>query len=221
SHFLAGRVMGDQDSTVVNACSRAAYGVPGSVNLALPLAISTCEFQSYTGANVPDGIPGTAVDPPVGPPPGYGGGGRPDFPPAYAGWKNKPLHELYVMTHGNGDLDPCAFKGKDTNGGFGWLDDSSNCSTNLQLDSTGQHYWAEILTGSAPPNPCRDRLPSLRGTVIDVPVFDCLVKQAPLPTGGADAQSNCAPQNAGGAKTWYHVAGFAKFYLSGYSFPGA
>jgi hypothetical protein len=201
-------------ATVQN-CARAAWGSPGSFTATLPIAMSTCEFMRYTGATLgPAGIPGDAVDPPEGAWPGYGGSGQPSFPPPYSGWPNKVKQEQYVMTHSD-KSDPCSYQGKDTAGGFGWLS-STNCLATINVDSTGNHYWANIDTGNNVPNSCKTVLDALHGTVLDVPIFDCLVRNnGGAPTGGPAAQTSCSPGSAGGSQTWYHLAGFAKFYLSG------
>jgi hypothetical protein len=202
--------------TTVQKCARAAWGSPGSFTATLPIAMSTCEFMRYTGATLgPAGIPGDAVDPPEGAWPGYGGSGQPSFPPPYSGWPNKVQHEAYVMTHSDKASD-CSYQGKDTAGGFGWLDETG-CVATVEVDNTGAHYWAKINVGNAVPNSCRPVLESYQGLVLDVPVFDCLVKNSGVPSGGPASQASCSPEPplAGGAQTWYHLAGFAKFYVSG------
>jgi hypothetical protein len=202
-------------NTSVTNCARSAWGSPGSFKATLPIAMSTCEFMRYTGATLgPAGIPGDAVDPPDGAWPGYGGSGQPSFPPPYSGWPNKVKQEQYVMTHSDKSAD-CAYQGKDTAGGFGWLS-STNCLATIDVDSTGNHYWANIDTGNNVPNSCKNVLDALHGTVLDVPIFDCLVRNnGGAPTGGPASQTSCSPGSAGGSQTWYHLAGFAKFYLSG------
>lgn len=57
------------------------------------------------------------------------------------------------------------------------------------------------------------------GTVIALPVFDCFVRSGSAPTGPPPTTSG-ACTDGGGSKTWDHIAGWAKFYLSGYDLPG-
>jgi Flp pilus assembly protein TadG len=213
TNFVAGML--GQSTSSAGACARAAWGPLVQYEGSLPLAISICEWQSYAGIdNVTAGLPSGLPAPPAGAWPGYnatGAGGQSQWPPAYAGWKNKVGYEQYVMTHSQ-ETD-CNFKGKDTAGGFGWLDNTA-CSTTIQVNLTG-NYWAEIQTGNAVPQSCKDILHAYYGKTILVPIFDCMVKQSPLPTGGKDDQTSCAPADSGGAQTWYHILGFATFYMSG------
>jgi hypothetical protein len=199
------------DNPHVSACARAAWGPPAGFTGSLPLAISICEFQSYTGSDVLNGIPGAAVDPPSGTWPGYGGAGQPAWPPAYAGWENQPLHELMVMTHSTAGTN-CDYKGKDTDGGFGWLDDGTNCTTTVST-TNGVDYWAEIKTGNSVPGSCKSVIEAYYGKTLLVPIFDCIQTSFSAPTGAPSG--DCTSSGGGGAKSWYHVLGFATFYLSG------
>jgi hypothetical protein len=192
------------------ACARAAWGPPGSFQGSLPLAISICEFQRYTGSTVVDGIPGDFTEPPSGPGTGYGGVGQPAYPLPYAGWPNQKKYEQYVMTHSDKTAD-CSVNGKDTAGGFGWLTAASGCITNVQT-SNNTDYWAKIETGNAVPSDCTSVIDSYYGKTLLLPVFDCLVKSTTgLPSGGISTQT-C---DGVGGTTYYHLAGFASFYLSG------
>ncbi len=211
-------IIGQSADTSVGACGRAAWGVAGSYSGTVPFAISTCEWQSYTGSDSEKGLPATVVAPPNGTSPGYGGPGQPAWPAPYAGWPNQPGHELYVMSHDTGG-DNCSFKGKDTNGGFGWLTTGSSCDVTIS-SVNNVDYWALIQTGNSVPSTCTSVLPTFLETVIDIPVFDCLVvNNSGTPTGGIGSY-NCdaGTTSGGGSKTYYHLAGYAKFYLSGYHF---
>jgi hypothetical protein len=54
----------------------------------------------------------------------------------------------------------------------------------------------------------------LQGQVIYIPVFDCM-------TGGATTITAATDCNSGnGSNTYYHVAGYAAFYVTGWKFSG-
>jgi Flp pilus assembly protein TadG len=203
------------DNPHISACARATWGPPGGNKATVPITISTCEWQTYTS-----GGSTYVVDPPSGPSPGYGGPGQPAFPPA-ATWPNTAGHELVVMLHDT-SVPTCSYNGKDTAGGFGYLDPAaSTCTTNIQTVN-GSDYWARIDTGSSASPSCQAALASRWKTVIDLPVFDCLVKSTSgVPSGGiAGLTCTGASPGSGGAQTYYHIAGWAKFYLSGYKIGG-
>ena len=97
--------------------------------------------------------------------------------------------------------DPCpdlGHTGMDAPGGFGWLD-QTDCKT--QVDNNG---WVNVDTGKSGPSYCLKA-----GEVIYIPIFDCVSK----------AKSLC-DNVAGGANTWYHINGFAAFYVTAWEFPG-
>jgi hypothetical protein len=188
--------------------------VPGGGTFTSPITISTCEWQTYTNG----GLIYTA-QPPVAPWPGYGGAGQPAYPLA-ATTPNTPGRELIIDLH-----DPakpgCSYLGKDTAGGFGYLDTSASCSTSLTT-TNGIDVWAGIDTGNSASGSCQTAMSNIwtSGPVIDLPVFDCMVKSTTgTPVGSPPV--DCDPGDAGGANTYYHVKGIAKFYLSGYRLGGA
>lgn len=210
SRVLAGGASGDKGTS---ACARAAWGTPGGFAGALPLTFSSCEWrkQVVTG-------PGYVTEAPIGATatiPGYGSGGQPAWPDA--------AKEVVVMLHDpNDEAGDCMWNGKDTSGGFGWLaPKSGQCEADLKPDD-----WVQIKPGSSIPSPeCSTNLSNIRHRVVDFPVFDCIVGSGVAPTGPppttpADA---CDPKTgaAGGSKSWYHLAGWAKFYISGYRLTGS
>lgn len=211
--FTRANDTGPDDSSVIS-CARAAWGVPGGGTFTSPITISVCEWQTYTNG----GLTYTA-QPPVAPWPGYGGAGQPAYPPA-ATTPNTPGRELIIDLH-----DPakpgCSYQGKDTAGGFGYLDTSGSCSTSLST-TNGTDVWANIDTGSSATTSCQTAMSNIwtSGPVIDLPVFDCMVKSTTgTPVGSPP--TDCDPGDAGGANTYYHVRGIAKFYLSGYRLGGS
>jgi Flp pilus assembly protein TadG len=207
------RAVSGNENPHVTSCARAAWGPPSGYTGSFPIAISVCEFVSYTGTDALNGIPGAAVGPPTGPYPGYGGPGQDAWPDPYSGWPNKVQDELYVMTHTTGGTH-CTFKGKDTDGGFGWLESGTNCSTTVST-SNNVDYWAQIGTGNNVPTDCKTVLDNYYGKPLLGPIFDCLLRSGSLPTGGIASLPTCTESGGGGGTTWYHILGFATFYLSG------
>jgi hypothetical protein len=205
--YFSRLILGGGEDVTVEACARAAWGPPGSYTGSVPVVISACEWMRQTN----DGI--DYVDEgPIGGNPGYGGAGQPAWPDA--------AREVVVILHDPLDEDSdCDWNGKDTAGGFGFVD-SSGCAATVTTDG-----WINIDPGASAPSDCRTVLPGLVGTKISLPVFDCLINSHTTPTGPAPSpppEDVCDPtvRASGGAKSWYHVEGWAQFYLSGYEFPG-
>jgi hypothetical protein len=112
---------------------------------------------------------------------------------------------------------PCAINGKDTAGGFGYVVDSAgNCQANVSIND-----WAQIDAGSSPPSGCYDAVAALRRTVVELPIFDCLIKAGSLPTGDISGYPDCTGASGGGSNSYYHVVGWSKFYLTGYKVGGS
>jgi hypothetical protein len=202
SQLLSG---GGPDNTV-HACARAAWGPPGDYAATIPLTISTCEWDAQTASGT-DWV----TDQPVGKP-GYGGVDQPAWPGAD--------REIIVRLHDPGDDEqPCDWNGKDTPGGFGWVD-NTNCQALVSTDG-----WVNIDTGNDVPADCKSVLPGLVGTTVSIPVFNCIYPSKTAPVGDPFTWSpvpDCNPEtkDAGGANSWYHIEGWAKFYVSGYRFSG-
>ena len=95
-------------------------------------------------------------------------------------------------------------------GGFGTLEiiPGNDCSF-LEYD----HHWMHTSSGNNVP--CN--LDALVGTVINLPIFDCTAQN---PAGAAPPIGDCLGGQGNGA--YYHRAGYASFYLSGYqvNIPG-
>ncbi|HET7398032.1 MAG TPA: pilus assembly protein TadG-related protein [Intrasporangium sp.] len=187
------------------ACARAAWGQPGGFSASVPMTFSACEWKAAT-SNGTDYV----QDSPSGAWPGYGGSGQPAWPPV--------SKERVIILHDPADESAdCSWNGKDTSGGFGYVASSGNCSANVTTDN-----WAQIDNGNNVPTGCDTALQGLRGRVVNVPVFDCLIASSSQPVGPVPATANCDPtqQLSSGSNTWYHIAGWAKFYLSGYKLSG-
>ena len=205
SRVLAGGASGDAGTS---ACARAGWGMPEGYSAALPLTFSSCEWDRQTSGGVDYVEQG-----PVGSIPGYGGGGagQPAWP--------SPTKEVIIRLHNPGDTDnDCDWNGKDTGGGFGWLDYSgSDCIANVQDGN-----WVKIDTGNNTPKPCKAVISEMKNRVVELPVFDCITSSKEAPVGPIPSLETCDPTDPpkGGEKTWYHLAGWAKFYISGYYLPG-
>lgn len=190
-------------NTTVRACARAAWGPTGpSTQMVLGMTISECDWKSITGYDDTTNPPTPAVYPP-GPVgiPGY------DTDPAtpQPSWPT----EQYVYTTGNPTSCNTSSPGGTAPGGFAWLSSTGNCQVSLTTGS-----WIQSQAGNAG---CPEaNLAPYWKTVIYVPVFDCVSTvnpplPNPVPTG-----FTCTPAQ-GGTQVYYHIAGFAAFYLSGWN----
>ena len=186
----------------LRACARSAWGQPGAYNASVPLTFSYCEWDDFTrgGSNY--------QNEPMGAWPGYGGSGQPHWPAT--GQENT----LYLQDHGT--TSPCRFFGlHDVPGGFGWLNSGSGCMT---IIATGN--WAQVDTGISAPSGCSGLIASLRGRVIDLPIFDCMWNSGGMPTFTPTLnQVGCT--SGTGSNTWDHIKGWARFYISGYKIGGS
>ena len=202
----------DESSTDIHACSRAAWGTPGGATATTPITISVCEWQKYT-----NGGASWVANPPTGAWPGYNASTNP-YPPPFT-TPNTSGREQMLTLH-DPSKPPCSFNGKDTAGGFGYLQPTGSCEATIVTNGSDQ--WANIDTGSSATNDCKTRLADIyaNGPVVDIPVFDCIVKSTTgTPTGGI-AGKDCTGAGASGAGSYYHIAGWAKFYISGYKIGG-
>jgi hypothetical protein len=182
--------------TTVAACARAGWtgGFPSTLNV-LPVTMSYCDWQAQTGYN---GTPGSAVYPP-GPmdslaPTGYGVGN-----PWSASWQRT------VYTKGSPTTCP-TWNGHTAPGGFAQLDTNTVCSV-----STSNNAWYHGQPGNSTPCPTAT-FNGLVGTIVYLPVFDCMT---PAPV-TIDPSTDC--NSGSGNNTYYHVSGYAAFYLTGWYF---
>lgn len=209
-------VGGGYRGETVRACSRAAW-VPGGspIGAVLPVAFSYCQWQAATGF-VPPPIP-PATTPaynaghfelppyPVSNPgplnPGYGSSPNTAWPgtevPLYT---QSPSHPSGSCPTWNTHVAP---------GTFGEL-----AQTGCNADVTNN--WVQGANGN--PAPCDlTLLNALRGTITYVPIFDCYTPAifdfANPPSPAPDCNDN-QPAN------WYHISGYAAFYLTGFNFSG-
>ncbi|GAA2159927.1 putative Flp pilus-assembly TadE/G-like protein [Humibacillus xanthopallidus] len=210
--FSQALVGGPGSPMTVSACARAAWGPPGVRTGSVSITISSCEWNTMTngGTSYVNSLP-------VGAFPGYGGSGQPPMPSA----SQEIVINLAIPnppTPPNPD-DFCQVNGKDTPGGFGYVSPTapSTCVADITTDN-----WVNILNGNNATNACESALSSLYGKVIQIPVYDCILQSMSVPTGPPPTGPGAClgGPGAGGAKAYYHIAGWANFYLSGYKVGG-
>lgn len=197
-----GGAIGAGSTRPVPSCARAAWGPPGQYSAKVPIVVSECEWKNNTSS-------GTVYQTgPAGAAPGYGtSAGQTPWP--------APSAEITIMLKSTTTVN-CAINGKDTAGGFGYVQPTAGCGATVSIND-----WAQIDTGSSPPDTsCYTVMNGLLGTVIQLPIFDCLVKSATLPTGGISGYPDCTGASGGGSNSYYHIKGWAKFYLTGYKIGG-
>lgn len=205
--YFSRLIVGGGEDISVQACARAAWGPVGSYTGSVPIVISACEWKRQTSNGI-----NYVSEGPVGGGYGYGGAGQPAWPGV--------AREVVVILHDpNDETSDCDWNGKDTAGGFGFVD-SANCEASVTTDG-----WVQIDPGASPTQDCRDVMPGLLGTKISLPVFDCLINSSTTPTGPAPTPPPadvCDPSQraSSGANSWYHIDGWAQFYLSGWDLPG-
>jgi Flp pilus assembly protein TadG len=196
---IASVVAGTQVNTSVKSCSRAAWGpvAPGSLTV-FPIVMSYCDWAHDTGYT---GTAGSATYPP-GPlatitPYGYG--------PANP-WTT--IAEKTVYTKGN-EGTCTTWNGHTAPGNF-YSINSGGCTTNSVVGG-----WVQATTGNS--SPCSNMTTpsgvSILGTVIYIPVFDCLSR---TDTTVITSTTNC--NDGSGSNTYYHIMGYAAFYVTGWYF---
>jgi hypothetical protein len=207
--WITNPIVGQSTSgTAVAACSRAAWGRPGGSS-SVPITFSMCEWRAATGSGA------SYYTDPVGSAPGYGGSGQPAWPTAATTPPQAPSLggeiKIYLQSHG---IPSSCFNwaGHDVPGGFGYLP-SNGCAT-----AVADGNWIQIDTG----NSTACDLAPLMGKVIFLPVFDCTVNSGSQPAPITSTNPLPTACDAGnGSNTWYHISGWAKFYLSGYKVGGS
>jgi Flp pilus assembly protein TadG len=178
------------------ACASVSWGPIGSYTTGAPITISLCMFDQLVGgvANLPAAPDSTF--------PGYGPGHA-------SGWPT-PSPEVAEFT--TKYASNCAnSNGHAANGSFGWL-------TNLSCMATAT--TGNWIQGNPGNNMACDMSPYW-GKKILVPIYDCIVTSGSDPGAPPLPSATCAIPSGGGSNIWYHIAGWASFYLSGYRFPGS
>ena len=213
--WLIRTLTGGSTGETVGACARAAWGAAGGTSKAeLPLTISACDWMDATGGTVGGGG-GAYHDSPdydAYPPNGYTSVGSPAWPdPAAAPPAQNPGDEVIFMLQnppsGQTPPPPCpSWNGHTLPGGFGILEtDTTDCDVK-------QYNFGWVHTDPGSSVDCD--LSSYVGKVVNIPVFDCTASSLPSSAGIPPAGGDCTEGN--GSNSWYHVAGWAQFYLSGF-----
>jgi len=193
---------GSYSGEIVKACARVAWGNSGPPGpVVFPVSFSYCDWLSITGA-LPLAIPvvlGRYEPPPApGLVPGYGYASPPNtqWPPVLSQVKiySQTLLPSLCVTW-NGHVAP---------GNFGTL-------SNVNCDATVVDGWVQGDTGNSAP--CDMTIfGAQKGKIVYIPIFDC-----DSPTW--NSFTNC--NNAHGSADWYHISGYAAFYLTGFYFSSA
>ena len=143
--FTFARIMGFTGATVTRRTT-VAWGGPAALTSQLPLTISVCEFNFYTGN-------GTAFATP-----------SPPYPPYPPNERTIYFHTKAPMPSGC----PSSQAGADLPGGFGWLATATDCATPSSADG-----WFNDKTGRPAPASCDPpEMAAMRGKVAYVPVYD-------------------------------------------------
>ena len=136
--------------------------------------------------------------PPAGPGLGYattGSTGNTVWPSAGSEVVLDTAKTTGLCTSWNGHVAP---------GSFGHLD-------NVACDAPATNGWSRGNEGN--PAPCNDvDLQNKVGTIVYIPIFDCFTNTDP-PT-----FTNCS---SGKNHDWFHMTGYAPFYLTGFYFSGS
>jgi hypothetical protein len=147
--FVAQALVGGYSGTTVGACSRVAWGGPSGLSSAVPLTISSCEFQHYVGSPAK-----------FAPPPPY-----PPYPAAT--WE----HVIYFhdTTEALASSCPAGQAGSDSpiSGGFGWLA-STTCAVTSNIAN-----WFDASPGTSPGSDCKAaEFAKSYGQLVDIPIYD-------------------------------------------------
>jgi Flp pilus assembly protein TadG len=172
-------------------CAGAAWG-PGPGGKMLPTTFSQCEWLAATAGGLS-----------YAPKPPY-------TPPLPTGFERK------ILLSDSSVSGPPACKtwlGHDLPGGFGWVTGTSTCEAVITGSS-----WMDVSTGTAvTDNSCKTIIPADLYSVVHIPVFDCM---DPVGNYVMATSADCRMDKVTGTKAWYHVAGFAAFYLTGWKLNG-
>lgn len=201
AQYLAGS---EYQGATVGACARAAWGPASIPESVVPIVISLCEWEANTGGTA--GGTGTYYPGPLGATPGYGGTDQPPWPSA--------AQERVVALQKPTQPTSCpSFNGHQAPGGFSWIKDPTTNKSGCDVH-VGAATWVQTDTG----NDTACNLDKYWKGIIYLPIFDCMVDSGSAPTGEPTASTNC--QTGNGSNLWYHIVGFAAFYLSGFNLSG-
>lgn len=164
------------DTASIGADATVAWGSPLNAKT-LPLIISDCEWLKSDA--------------------GWPAGGLRQLPDADADLSGVPLATITLHEGPFVPDDLCTIQpGLDLPGGFGWVDTSSGCLTEVAEGS-----WNSAKPGNPPPNACDpDDFADLLGEPVLIPYFSAV--------------------QGSGSPGRYEVAGLAAFVIAGYDFGG-
>lgn len=191
------RAVAGQEGTTVRTCSRVAWG-PAVLPKAQVLALTTSECDwlvstKYVG-------PGTAQYPrlPEGPKPGYNNTTNP--------WPSDAEEQIVYSKGDTSVTCDTSSPGGTAPGGFGWVeaDTPHGCFTTVVSGTS--------MKGNTGNDGCTaEQLKPYLGTVVHLPIYDCVTS---YPVTTVTPGMNC--KGGKGNSTYYHISGFAPFYLSGW-----
>ena len=204
------------------ACATVVWGPPSGA--AAPIALSYCEWAAATGYQAATPGPpataevlGTYAADPTGAWPGYGAGHTTWPAPSAeltATSTPTPVPGDEIIIGLEGSSGKCAsWNTHDAPGGFGYLATATGCEAAAVVNG-----WIAADSGNTLPGGCPSLFPYFN-KVLYLPVFDCVVKSTTGAPSFTPVASTACLGGAGG-NTWYHVEGYAKFYLSGYTTSG-
>ncbi|WP_404391251.1 Tad domain-containing protein [Humibacillus xanthopallidus] len=198
--YFAQTLVGTPPDSSVSACARAAWGAPTSYTGTIPITFSVCEWQYFM-----DDYGGYVAELPG--PNGYGSG------PGQTPWPTTDREKvIYLKASSSAEPKTCFYNGmNDFPGAFGFVT-STGCVATVTTEG-----WVDTKTGTAVPNDCKPLLSGMHNTVVALPVFDCVQGGASAPT--ADIATLDCTDLGTGTQAWYHIAGWAKFYISAVRAP--
>jgi len=179
--------------TGVKACARAAWGPSGGLTTMIPVIFSMCEWRVGT-------VNGTTY------------GNKPPFTVANP---MTPAREVAMALNAPNDAACALWAGHDLPGGFGWLCHGSGCtppSTSSCLITVGGNGWVDVTTGVGGGNDCTSEINATLGKKIYLPIFDCISNNKQLVP---------CDNTANGTNTFYHVEGYAAFFVTGIDIGGS
>lgn len=207
--ILAQTLVGGYVGETVRACSRAAWLPAGTpTGPVLPVAFTSCQWAQATGyqpgPNPAAQAPRYETPPSPGASPGYGSGFTPWPLLASAEvvlYTESPQHQPGSCNTWNSHVAP---------GTFGELA-QTNCGATVTTDN-----WVQAANGNAAPCDLTN-FDALRGHVVNVPIFDCYTPNRFDWTAPPVPAPTC---NDTHPTSWYHISGYAAFYLTGFNFSG-
>ena len=198
----------------VSACSRAGWGQPGSASATTPLTISACEWETYTNSGV-DWV----VDAPTGTWPGYGGAGHRHThrPP--------PRRTRRATSSSSRSMTRQSRRARSTEGHRGWVrlsrhlwqlhDHHADRQRGRQVGFDRHRWLGDEPVQGRPVQPLDER-PGHRPTCLRLHRAKCQRR-----SDRGHCRLRLLGRGAGGAQSYYHILGWAKFYLSGYKIGGS